>query len=77
MELSIGSCSQFVLIYNLFETIAMGNHHIWICAKAIILKVIIIGDGAIEAARVVATMDFPAHSLDGGNPARVIRENVK
>ena len=55
--------------------ITIGNH-VWICAKATILKGVTIGDGAIVAAGAVVTKDVPAHALVGGNPARIIKENV-
>lgn len=58
------------------KPITIGNH-VWICAKAIILKGVTIGDGAIIAAGAVITKDVPANSLVGGNPAHVIRQNIK
>lgn len=57
------------------KPITIGNH-VWICAKATILKGVTIGDGAIVAAGAVVTKDVPAHALVGGNPAKVIREKV-
>lgn len=58
------------------KPITIGNH-VWICANAIVLKGVTIGDGAVVAAGAVVTKDVPAHSLVGGNPARVIKENVR
>ena len=58
------------------KPISIGNH-VWICAKATILKGVTIGDGAIVAAGAVVTKDVPPYTLVGGNPARVIKENVK
>lgn len=57
------------------KPITIGNH-VWICANAIILKGVTIGDGAIIAAGTVVTKDVPARCLVAGNPARVVRENV-
>ena len=57
------------------KPITIGNH-VWICAKATVLKGVTIGDGAIVAAGAVVTKDVPAHALVGGNPARVIKEKV-
>jgi acetyltransferase-like isoleucine patch superfamily enzyme len=58
------------------KPISIGDH-VWICAKATVLKGVKIGDGAIIAAGAVVTKDVPAYSLVGGNPARVIKENVR
>ena len=55
--------------------IVIGDH-VWIGAKATILKGVTIGDGAVIAAGSVVTRDVPAHSLCAGVPAKVIRENV-
>lgn len=58
------------------KPITIGNN-VWICANATILKGVIIGDGAIIAAGAVVTKDVPPHSLVGGNPAKLIQENVR
>ena len=50
--------------------------HVWIASKAIILKGVRIGKGAIVAAGSVVTRDVPAGCLVAGVPAKVIRENV-
>lgn len=55
--------------------IHIGNH-VWIGQRAIILKGVTIGDGAIVAAGAIVTKDVPAHSIVAGNPARVVRENI-
>ncbi len=57
------------------KPIVIGNH-VWICAKATILKGVTIGDGAIIAAGAVVTKDVPARCVVAGNPAKVVRENV-
>jgi acetyltransferase-like isoleucine patch superfamily enzyme len=46
----------------------------WIGARAIILKGVTIGEGAIVGAGAVVTHDIPAYTIAAGNPARVIRE---
>lgn len=55
--------------------IYIGNH-VWIGSKAIILKGVTIGDNAVIAAGSVVTKDVPQNCLVGGNPAKVIREQI-
>ena len=50
--------------------------HVWIGCKATILKGVTIGDGAVIAAGAVVTKDVPANAVVGGNPAKIIKENV-
>lgn len=57
------------------KPIRIGNH-VWIGIRAIILKGVTIGDGAIIAAGAVVTRDVPPCCLAAGVPARVIKENV-
>lgn len=58
------------------QHIIIGNH-VWIGMRAIILKGVTVGDGAVIAAGAVVTHDVPANTLVGGVPARVIRENIE
>lgn len=53
------------------------SDNVWIGARAIILKGVTIGNGAIIAAGAVVTKDVPAHSVVAGNPAKVIKTKVK
>lgn len=55
--------------------IKIGNH-VWIGLRAIILKGVTIGDGAVVAAGAVVTSDVPANSVVAGVPARVIKNDV-
>lgn len=46
-------------------------------ANAIILPGVSVGDQCIVAAGAVVTQEVPAHSLVAGNPARVLRSDLK
>lgn len=50
---------------------------VWIGAGAKILKGVTLGNGCVVAAGAVVTKSFPANSLIGGTPAKLIRENVR
>lgn len=56
--------------------VAIGDH-VWIGTRALILKGVTIGDGAIVAAGSVVTHDVPAHSLVAGVPAKIIKQHVE
>ncbi len=49
---------------------------VWICAGATILKGVTIGAGAVVAAGAVVTRDIPPDCMAGGNPAKVIKDNI-
>jgi len=57
------------------KPIVIGDH-VWIGMRAIILKGVTIGEGSVIAAGAVINRDVPPHTLVGGVPARIIRENV-
>ena len=46
----------------------------WIGARAIVLKGVTVGEGAIIAAGSVVTKDVPPWTIFAGNPARIVRE---
>lgn len=50
--------------------------NVWIGIRAIILKGVTIGEGAVVAAGAVVNKDVPAYSLVGGVPAKVLKENI-
>lgn len=51
--------------------------NVWIGARAMILKGVTVGEGAIIAAGAVVTKDVPPKCLAAGNPAKIIKENVE
>jgi len=61
---------------EMIQPVHIGDH-VWIGARAIILKGVTIGDGAIVAAGAVVTRDVPAGAVVGGVPAKVIREGAR
>ena len=61
--------------YHIAKPIKIGKH-VWIGNRAIILKGVTIGDGAIIAAGAIVTKDVPAGAVVAGMPVRVVRESV-
>ena len=57
------------------KPVIIGNH-VWIGSRAMILKGVKIGDGAVVAAGAVVTKDVPSNSLVAGVPAKVIKTNI-
>ncbi|HYI46086.1 MAG TPA: acyltransferase [Actinomycetota bacterium] len=58
------------------DPITIGKH-VFIGARAIVLKGSTIGDGAIIAAGSVVSGEIPPNVLAGGVPAKVLQENVR
>ena len=56
--------------------IVIGDN-VWIGSNVLILKGVTIGEGSIVAAGSVVTKSVPSYSLVGGNPARIIKDNIK
>lgn len=62
--------------YQMTQPVSIGND-VWIGSRAMILKGVTIGDGAIVAAGSVVTKDVPPNTTVAGVPAKVIKQNVK
>ncbi|MBQ6299248.1 MAG: Coenzyme F420 hydrogenase/dehydrogenase, beta subunit C-terminal domain [Bacteroidales bacterium] len=62
--------------YQVAAPIKIGDH-VWIGQRAMILKGVTIGDGAVIAAGAVVTKDVPAHAVVAGVPAKVVEENIE
>lgn len=62
--------------YRKTKPVKIGDH-VWIGSRAMILKGVSIGDGAVIAAGAVVTKDVPPACLAAGNPACIIKENVQ
>ena len=58
------------------KPIKIGNH-VWIGTRAIIMKGVTIGDGAIIAAGAIVTKDVPPKCVVAGVPAKIIKENIE
>lgn len=50
--------------------------HVWLGARATVLKGVTIGDGVVVAAGAMVVRDVPPKSLVAGVPARVVRHDV-
>lgn len=55
--------------------VSIGDH-VWIGARAIVLKGVTIGSGAVVAAGSIVTSDVPGATLAAGSAASVLREGV-
>jgi len=49
---------------------------VWVCSRAVVLKGVRIGAGAVIAAGAVVTRDVPPLTVAAGNPARVVKQIV-
>lgn len=61
-------------IYPLeFGPVSIGDH-CWIGTNAVILPNVSIGEFSVVAANSLVTMSFPAYSVIGGSPARLLKK---
>lgn len=60
---------------NETKPVFIGNN-VWIGSKAIVLKGVTIGNGAVIAAGSIVSKDVPANAVVAGSPAKVIKENI-
>lgn len=51
--------------------------NVWIGANAIILKGVVINEGSVIAAGSVVVKNVPANCIAGGNPAKIIKDDIK
>ena len=51
---------------------SVGND-VWFGREAMVMPGVVIGDGAVIAARALVTQDVPPYGIVGGNPAKMIR----
>lgn len=51
--------------------------HVWLCTGCTIMPGVTVGEGSVVAANATVTKDVPPHSLVGGAPAKVIKENIE
>lgn len=61
--------------HEISSPISIGRN-VWIGNRAMILKGVSIGDGAVVAAGAIVTKDVPANSIVAGVPATIIRNNI-
>ena len=62
--------------YEMAKPIRIGNH-VWIGFRAVILKGVTIGDGAVIAANALVNRDVPPNCLAAGIPARIIKRDIR
>ena len=62
--------------YKISSPVKIGDN-VWIGLGAIILSGVTIGEGSVIAAGAVVTKDVPPHSLVGGCPAKILKENIE
>ena len=51
--------------------------HCWLCTGCTIMPGVTIGEGSVIAANATVTKDVPPHTLVGGSPAKILKENIE
>lgn len=62
--------------YKNYAPVHIGDH-CWLCTGCTIMPGVTIGEGSVVAANATVTKDIPPHSLVGGSPAKVLKENIE
>jgi acetyltransferase-like isoleucine patch superfamily enzyme/coenzyme F420-reducing hydrogenase beta subunit len=62
--------------YRTSKPVCIGDN-VWLGYRSMVLKGVTIGDGAVIAAGSVVVKDVPPYCIAAGNPAKVIRQNIK
>lgn len=62
--------------YKNYAPVHIGDH-CWLCSGCTIMPGVTIGEGSVVAANATVTKDVPPHSLVGGSPAKVLKENIE
>ena len=62
--------------YKILAPVHIENH-VWLCSGCTIMPGVTVGEGAVVAANSTVTKDVPPHSLVGGTPAKVLKENIE
>lgn len=57
------------------QPVKIGDN-VWIGCNSLILKGVTIGNGSVVAAGSVVTKDVPPNTLVGGNPAKILKEDI-
>lgn len=60
---------------NFSKDVIIGNK-VWLTNKIAVLKGVTIGDGALISAMSFVRKDVPSHCLAGGNPLKVIKDEI-
>lgn len=61
---------------NMGENIILGDH-VWLCNGVNVLKGVSIGSGSVIGTQSVVTKDVPSKSIACGNPAKVVKTNIR